>query len=174
MTFNCVKTLRPDLQTIIIANQAGYAENVNAGLRASAGDPIIICNNDITFIQPDWLEHLLKPLKEGYDIASIRTTDSDGWETEDKITEGDKFGSIWIMKRKVYETIGALDETFGKGYFEDLDYHKRAEDAGFKIGKNHAGLVEHIGKATFKVVDPEDKSYSQAKQRFIEKHGGVW
>lgn len=152
----------------------GYAAAVNMGLFHSTGDPIIICNNDIEFIQHDWLKHLMKPLKEGYDISSIRTSDSDGWETDDYISEGDKFGSIWALKRKVYETIGGLDESFGKGYFEDLDYQKRAEDNGFKVAKNHAGLVEHIGKATFRVIDSGDKAYATAQNRFKEKWGKVW
>lgn len=173
MTSKCLSGLLEIPQTIVV-NGDSYAVNVNNGLRASTGDVLIICNNDIEFIQPDWLKHLLKPLEQGYDISSIRTTDADGWQTEDKITDGDKFGSLWAMKRSVYETIGPLDESFGKGYFEDLDYHKRAEDAGFKVGKNHAGLVEHVGKATFKVVDPQDKSYEEAKQRFIAKWGSVW
>lgn len=152
----------------------GYAGAVNMGLFHATGDVIIVCNNDVVFIQPDWLKHLLKPLQEGYDISSIRTSDSDGWTTDDKITEGDKFGSIWAMKREVYETIGGLDESFGKGYFEDLDYQKSAEDAGFKVGKNHAGLVEHIGKATFSVTDPADTAYKKAMEKFKEKHGKIW
>lgn len=157
----------------------GYAAAVNSGLEVASSaltpfDVYIICNNDMVFMQPDWYSHLLEPLKQGYDISSIRTTDSDGWETEDKITEGDKFGSLWAMKRKVYETIGGLDESFGKGYFEDLDFKKRAEDSGFRIGKNHAGLVEHLGKGTFSRIDPDDGAYHKAMVRFKEKWGKVW
>ena len=154
---------------IKLDKNGGYAKAVNAGLRVATGDYLIISNNDIEFVQPDWLDHLLKPLKEGYDISSIRTTDPDGWEVEDKITEGDKFGSLWAMKRDVYTKLGPLDEGYGKGYFEDLDYQRRAEQEGFRIAKNHAGLVEHLGKATFKIVDPEDRSYHEAAGRFIQK-----
>lgn len=161
-------------EVIAREKNGGYAAAVNTGLFYATGETIIVCNNDVEFVQPDWLKHLLKPLKEGYDISSIRTTDADGWEVEDYISEGDKFGSIWAMKRKVYDTIGGLDESFGKGYFEDLDYQKRAEDAGFKIGKNHAGLIEHRGKATFNVVDPGDEAYKSAMKRFKEKWGKVW
>lgn len=155
------------------SSNGGFAAAVNTGLSLAEGEILIICNNDILFIQPEWLSHLTKPL-DRYDICSIRTTDSDGWVTEDKITFGDKFGSIWAMKRKVYDTIGGLDEGFGKGYFEDLDYHQRAKEAGFKIVKNHAGLVEHIGKATFSEVDPNDTSYQEAMMKFKKKHGAVW
>lgn len=150
----------------------GYASAVNTGLYHATGDIFIICNNDITFPQHDWLDHLLKPLNMGYDISSIVTSDQ-GWDTRDEITEGDKFGSLWAMKRKVYETVGALDQSFGN-YFEDLDFHKRAEDAGFRVAKNHAGIVEHIGKATLKEVDPEDRSYLEAMEKFRKKWGSVW
>lgn len=173
MTIGCIKGAYQVVDEMLIINDnQSYAKNVNKGLRACTGDYIIICNNDISFVQPDWLDHLLKPLQEGYDISSIRTTDGDGWETEDKITEGDKFGSIWCMKREVYEKVGLLDESFGN-YFEDLDYHKRAENEDFKVAKNHAGLVEHQGKATSKTIDPEDKAYNKAMEIYRRKWGKV-
>lgn len=172
MTTWCLAGLINIDQTIVV-NGDSYAVNVNNGLKAATGDILIISNNDVEFIQPEWLEHLLKPLNDGYDISSVRTTDSDGWETEDRIEEDAKFGSLWAMKRKVYETIGGLDESFGN-YFEDLDYHERAKRAGFRIAKNHAGLVEHIGKATFKEVDPDDRQYEAAKEKFKKKYGSVW
>lgn len=161
---------------IMRPENGGYASAVNSALVGVKQDVdyIIICNNDIEFIDPHWLDHLLRPLKEGYDISSIRTTDTDGWITEDKITEDDKFGSIWAMKRIVYDTIGGLDESFGKGYFEDLDYHERARRTGFRIAKNHAGLVEHRGKATFRQIDPDDQCYEEAKTKFKKKYGKVW
>lgn len=155
------------------AHNGGFAAAVNTGLEAATGDILIICNNDIVFVQPDWLDYLISPLSK-YDICSIRTTDADGWETEDRITFGDKFGSIWAMNRKVFDTIGGLDESLGKGYFEDLDFHQRAKEAGFKVVKNHAGLVEHIGKATFSEIDPDDESYYEAMEKFKQKHGEVW
>lgn len=172
MTFKCISSMGDVGQIIVVGNQESYAENVNAGLRATKNDIIIVCNNDIEFIQPDWLDHLLKPLDE-YDITSIRTSDSDGWDVEDKYEPDGKFGSIWAMKRLVYETIGGLDETFGN-YFEDLDYHKRATDVGFKVVKNHAGIVQHQGKATFHDVDPEDAQFLRARDKFKDKWGKVW
>lgn len=157
-----------DVRILKRKKNGGYAAAVNMGLFHAEGDYIVVCNNDITFPQEDWLKHLLKPLKEGYDISSIKT---DNNETEDEITEGDKFGSLWAMKRKVYDTIGGLSQDFGRGYFEDLDYQLRAEKAGFKVAKNHAGYVKHKEKATFSKIDPTDNYYEQAKQKFIEKYG---
>lgn len=160
-----------DAKVVAREENGGYATAVNTGLKEATGDTLVISNNDIIFT-PGWLPALLKPLNEGYDIASIRTSDQT-WETDDYISEGDKFGSLWAMKREVYEKLGGLDESFGKGYFEDLEFHKRAEKAGLKIGKNHGHLVEHLGKATFKTVDPDDKAYYEAKQLYFERFGKI-
>lgn len=150
----------------------GYVVAVNTGLYHATGDVIIVANNDLVFIDPNWLKELLRPLREGYDISSIRVSDADGWTVEDRYEENAKFGSIFAMKRGVYEKLGGFDEYF-KGYFTDLDYRRKALNAGFRIVKNHAGLVEHIGKATYKQVDPEDREYWEMKERFMEKWGFV-
>jgi GT2 family glycosyltransferase len=171
MISKCLEGLSTDYQVILIGNDS-YAINVNNGLKAATGDYLVICNNDIEFLQLDWLDHLLKPLKEGYDISSIRVSDSDGFTVEDRYEEDAKFGSLWAMTRKTYETLGPLDESFGN-YFEDLDYHQRAKEAGLRVVKNHAGLVDHQGKATFKEVDPEDKNYQEAMDKFKIKYGKV-
>lgn len=192
MTTKCLKSLEPaGLDEVLLVDDGspiqaklgyhttnirreengGYAAAVNTGLAQAIGEILIVANNDLEFVDPHWLHHLTQPLKKGYDISSIRTTDSDGWETRDFLEEGAKFGSLWAMKREVYSTIGGLDETYGKGYFEDLDYLRRAEEAGFKVVKNHNGLVEHKGKATFKVVDPKDTAYHESMGKFIQKWG---
>lgn len=172
MIKKCISGLSLDCQVILIGND-GYAVNVNNGLRAATGDYLVICNNDIEFIQDGWLDHLLKPLKEGYDISSIRTSGSDGWTVEDKITEDDYFGSIWAITREVYETIGGLDEAFIKGTFEDKDYYNRAKSAGFRIGKNHAGLVLHEGRATNKIVFPNYEDFTEGKEVYFKKYGRI-
>ena len=160
-----------DIKIIEAKENGGYAKAVNAGLKESTGEILIVCNNDVEFFDPHWLKQLIKPLFTGYDISSVRTTDSDGWEVEDKITEGDKFGSIWAMKRSTYEILGGLDEGYGKGYFEDLDYHRRAEQNNLKIGKNHASFVYHAGKHTFKAIDPIDLHFYEARDKFVAKWG---
>lgn len=154
-------------------NNGGYAAAVNTGLFYATGDIIIISNNDVEFIDPKWLYHLLKPLEEGFDISSIRTTDSDGWETEERIEEDAYFGSIWAIRRHVYDSIGGLNETFRKGTFEDKDYYNRAKAAGFRIAKNHAGLVQHAGRATNKVVFPNFEDFEEGKGIYKSIYGRI-
>lgn len=188
MTKNCLESLdfeRPDqvivvddgspvssdIATVVLPQNKGFGGAVNSALKLAYGDIIVVSNNDIVFT-PNWLSELCKPLKLGFDVSSIVTSDQ-GWETKDLITEGDRFGSLWAMKREVYEKIGGFDEQFGMGYFEDTDYYLRAKKAGFKIGKNWNGLVEHKGKATFSVVDPHDNQYLQSQKLFKDKWGYI-
>jgi glycosyltransferase involved in cell wall biosynthesis len=157
---------------VIMEENKGYAGAVNAGLHRATGDILIVSNNDIEFV-PGWLEAITKPLINGYDIASIRTSDSDGYETENKITEGDKFGSIWAMKRRSYEILGPLPEEFEKGYFEDLSYRRSAIEAGLRIAKNHSAVVEHQGRATFSEVDPGNRLFQENRKRYMDKWGFI-
>lgn len=152
----------------------GYAAAVNFGVFKTHGDVIVILNND-TEVSHAWLGPLTYSLTTGdkrqYDIMSLRTTDADGYGVEDKITDNDKFGSVWAIRRTTWTELGGLDESFGKGYFEDLDLYRRARQKGMKIGKNHAVSILHHGKQTFSEVDPDDTAYIAAHERYFEKHG---
>lgn len=164
-----IKFRGPD-KYIFKSKNDGYPKCVNTGLAAATGDIIIVSNNDLLY-QPGWLQGLLKPLEEGYDISSICTTDSDGWVTDDRYEEDAKFGSLWAMKRTVYETLGGFDERYGRVYFEDTDYRRQALNAGFKVVKNHGALVDHIGRATWDILDPEHELFEKNKQVYIDKWG---
>lgn len=168
MTLHCLLTQREEVQTILIAANAPYTVNTNNGLRAATGDIIVIGNNDLVFPEK-WLDALLKPLQEGYDLSTVWTSDQEH-VIEDRIESGVKFGSLFAMKRKVYETIGGFDETF-KGYFADTDYRRRVLEAGFKIGRNNNALVHHKAKATYKVLDKDDLEYQEARILYEGKHG---
>ena len=157
---------------IIRGTNGGFPECANTGWEGATGDILILSNNDIQYT-PGWLEGILEPFKQGYDIAHIRVSDADGMSTEDGITEDDYFGSLWAQTREVYEKLGGFDERFKKGTFEDKDYFIRAKKAGFKIGKNNAAVVEHIGRATMDKLYPEREDFHENMARFKDKHGFV-
>lgn len=148
----------------------GFPECANTGFELARGDIIILSNNDITFV-PGWLEAILKPLEEGYDISHVNVSDSEDNYIADEITEDDYFGSLWAMKRAVYEKLGGFDESFVKGTFEDKDYYLRAKREGFRIGKNHAVTVDHVGRATMDKIYPNQEDFKENMERFKDKYG---
>jgi GT2 family glycosyltransferase len=170
MTLDCVRSIKENVEIILVADNKPYASNVNSGLRASTGDIIIIGNNDLTFPQK-WLTELLRPLHKGFDIATCWSSNQNV-TLENKIESEAKFDCLWAMKRTVYETLGDLDETF-KGYFSDTDYRRRALNNGFTVGKNCNLVIEHKSKATYKITDPEDQEYLRSKLLYEAKWGFV-
>ena len=130
--------LAPEIPSLRLPDNKGYAGASNAGAKYAKGDTYVILNND-TEVCPGWLEALTEPLDNGYDIMSIRTSDSDGFLTDDKITDWDKFGSVLAIRKSVWDDLGGFDEEF-RGYFCDLDLYRRARLKGYKIGKNHASV----------------------------------
>ncbi len=164
-----------DVRLIRRHENGGFPKCGNTGFKAcyeTEADVIILSNNDVTFT-PGWLEGILKPLQEGYDISAIRVSDADGYTTEDYIEEDGTFGSLWAMKREVYEAIGGFDERFEKGTFEDKDFAERAKEAGFKMGKYHGAMVEHVGRATMDKVYPNQENFWENRERFKEKWGKI-
>jgi GT2 family glycosyltransferase len=157
---------------IRLPENKGYAGAVIKGYEHATGDVLIILNNDTLAVE-GWYEGLLDPIKQGYDIVSIRTSDSDGYDKEDKITEGDKFGSCWAIRTPVWHDLGGLSEEFGRGYAEDLDLWKRAKQKGYRIAKNHNATIFHEGKKTFKEIDPDDSYYMEALMKYKDKHGTI-
>ncbi len=162
----------PGVKQIWRETNGGFPLCANTGWKAATGDILILSNNDIEYVD-GWLEGILKPLEEGFDISHIRVSDSDGETTENMITEDDYYGSLWAQTRKVYETIGGFDERFEKGCWEDKDHFVRAKDAGFKIGKNHAAYVKHTGRATMGKLYPKQEDFHENAQRFKDKWGYI-
>lgn len=63
-----------------------------------------------------------------------------------------------MMSRDVYERIGALDEAFGQGFFEDDDYCRRIEKLGLRIVCAEDVFIHHRLSASFnKFIDQAEK-----------------
>lgn len=159
----------PGYQVLRNLENRGYTHSVNRGLEAAQGDVLIVGNNDLIFT-PGWLTSLLEAL-ENHDIATLPTSDQT-WETQDKITKNDKFGSLFAMSRDTYEKLGPLDERF-RGYFVDTAYRRRALDMGLTIGKNWNCLVEHEAKSTYSQVDGADEEFTNAQEIYKYIFGGL-
>lgn len=153
------------------SENGGYIKAANAGLEAATGDILILANNDLTFPE-NWLTELLRPLGEEYDIATCWTSDQADISTEASTTEGTRFGALFAMTRELYEATGGFDPDF-RDYFGDLDLQQRAEELGFRVGRNNRLVVNHLAKATYKTVDEADDRYKYGMRVYESKYGRV-
>ncbi len=79
-------------------------------------------------------------------------------------------GSALLARREVYTQIGGLDEGYVM-YSEELDWCKRAKDAGWRVvylGDAH--IVHHGGASTAQVIARSHIYFQQSKIRYFRKH----
>jgi GT2 family glycosyltransferase len=80
------------------------------------------------------------------------------------------------MRREVFDEIGELDEAFGIGMFEDDDYCRRIQSAGYRTVCAEDSFVHHYGQASFKkLIDSgEYQAIWDRNQAYFEKKWGAW
>lgn len=117
------------------------------------------------FFESSWLSALAPA--SVLDRYFMRDTD------DDAILEVDwAQGSALMMRREVFQDIGGLDEGFVM-YSEELDFCKRAKEAGWKI-MYHGGakLTHHGGKSSEQVAAFKQIHFHSSKLRYFRKHHG--
>jgi len=143
-----LSTAIPNLFIVWNNEPLGFAKAINQGILNAIGHKIVLLNNDTLLLeQPknDWLKRL-----DVGDIASVLTLNS-------RITN-QPFGVFFctMIDRQVFVDIGVLDESFETGGCEDIDFCKRATDAGFRlidVGYRGDFPIYHVAEGT--VHDPE-------------------
>lgn len=84
------------------------------------------------------------------------------------------FGCAMLIKRRVIERIGLLDERFFM-YFEDIDYCYRATDAGFRVGYLPGAVLPHVvSGSTRRRSGSKEFLLSRSRQLFFRKHLAGW
>ena len=81
-------------------------------------------------------------------------------------------GSAMMARREVYEQIGGLDEGYVM-YSEELDWCRRAKDAGWRVvflGSAH--ITHHGGKSSEQVVARRQIHFQESKLRYFHKYHG--
>ncbi|MEQ8677441.1 MAG: glycosyltransferase family 2 protein [Aggregatilineales bacterium] len=81
-------------------------------------------------------------------------------------------GSALMARREVYEQIGGLDTGFVM-FSEEMDWCKRAKDAGWKVFYlGDALITHHGGKSTEQVTANKHIYFQESKLRYFHKHHG--
>lgn len=170
----------------------GFSAGNNVGLKAATGDYLVMLNND-TVVTPGWLLTMLRHLQSDPSVGLIGpVTNNIG--NEAKIDIHYKLPAEMLplamdyttrhmgrhfpirtaaffcvmMYRKVFEQVGLLDESFGRGFFEDDDYCRRVEAEGLRVACAEDVYVHHHLSASF------DKLKSQVRQKLFEENMAIY
>ncbi|MFU8830761.1 MAG: glycosyltransferase family 2 protein [Wenzhouxiangella sp.] len=158
------------VKVIALSDNRGFSAAVNAGIRASSSEFIVLLNND-TRAQADWLERLVEAMTSQPD-AAFGASKMLLWEPPHNIdSAGDRF-SLWrgvgdnigsgmradshsepawvfgacagaaIYRRSLFDAIGLFDEDFFL-VFEDVDFDLRAQVAGYRCLYIPDAIVYH-------------------------------
>lgn len=110
----------------------GYPKAINSGIKMSTTDKIILLNNDTILLDQEknnWLTLLENPflLKKKCGISGPLISHS---------PEADRNFAIFfcvMVDRKVFDAIGLLNEEYGIGGGEDIEFCIEAENVGFEV-----------------------------------------
>lgn len=193
-----VESNYPDVRLIRNETNLGFAAGCNRGLRAAQGYAVLVLLNQDTEVRPDWLARLVAPLEHdasigiagskalfpdrtiqhaGGEINRHGVTRHIGYRQPDRgqfayLREVDFVtGSSLAITHAAYEAIGDLDEGFTPAYYEDVDWCRRARQAGFRVVYVPDSVLVHKEASVLL-----DKSYDaellahRNRLRFVLKH----
>ncbi len=160
----------------------GWVGAINEGLKHKVSDYVIISNNDIRIVDTHWLQVMASKFDKDTGCV-VPTSDyvmgiqSMAYNTHfmrmGLITHYAKIaiGFFMMLRSDVIDKIGGLDERFGLGGNDDLDYSIRIRKAGYKIKVARDVFINHIGSQSIPLVCDIKALDDKTREILIEKWG---
>lgn len=155
----------------------GWIRAVNQGMRMTSSPYICIMNNDTVVRTDGWLSGMIDIAASEDGIGLVNPS----FDIRKRPANFRPFieidfcrGYCVLIKRKVMEDIGLLDESYGMGYYDDDDYSVRAIRRGFRCVRANNVVVEHTGDTTFSAIYADEKRralHEKNKSLFYSKWG---
>lgn len=166
----------------------GYVGGINAGIDwldslEIKPEFVVFANNDIVFT-PEWLskfiDHMdnkeigiLGPVSNS--VVGIQHVSYSERFKETLHTTAHLIGFFMFLRREVIDTVGKLDDRFGLGFSDDIDYSIRTKQKGWKLAIARDITIPHEGSASYKELHktPEEhnKDVELKTNLLIEKWG---
>jgi len=165
-------------ETILIRNEEnlGFVKATNQGLEASDSPYVMLLNNDVEILPGDtlWLDRMLEHF--GEDVGAVGPTST--WVMGFQKNELAGFprhhivpvlsGFAMLVRQDVVKKIGVLDEVFGMGGNDDLDYSFRIQEAGYNLVVARDVFVLHEGSVSLKTFTKEKYEMPEEDMRYVE------
>jgi GT2 family glycosyltransferase len=188
-----------DRRIVLNADNRGFAAANNQGLALATGDYLVMLNND-TYVTPGWIATLVGHLRHSEKLGMLGpVTNNIGNEARIEIQYDDMDEMLEVaadytlrhagqltplrtaaffcvmLRRALYEKVGPLDEAFGIGFFEDDDYCRRVEQAGWTIACADDVFVHHNLSASFNKLKQETRQLLfERNKATYEAKWGAW
>jgi hypothetical protein len=172
----------PYVRIVESRKNVGVSEANNIGIKNAKGDYIVLLDNDVLVIRPDWLRELVGAIQSDdiigqvspvlmqyYNHEKIERNAPHGNDIEDI-----EYAGVSIVRRDVIDAVGEFDKKMFF-CFQDKDYSYRIRKAGYRVVLTPKSMMAHKGSATIR-----DMGYLlifhnyKNKIRFALKNLGFW
>ncbi|MCL4487310.1 MAG: glycosyltransferase [Chloroflexi bacterium] len=190
----------PRVRIVLNEKNLGFAAANNVALRRVQDCEFVVFLNNDTVVPRGWLARLLRHARKSdiglvgpatnwagneamIDVTYRDLKDMEPFarryvaEHEDQIFDIKSLALFCVaMRAQVIKAVGALDERFGIGMFEDDDYARRVRQAGLRVVCADDVFVHHRGNASFSKLSSLEYSslFDLNKRLFEEKWGEPW
>lgn len=183
---------------VLNPDNRGFAAANNQGLELANGEYLVLLNND-TEVTPGWLRTLMNHLRADATLGMVgpvtnnigneariklRYAGSDEMRRKARAYTLNHMGELFpirtlaffcvMIPRYVYETVGPLDEAFGIGFFEDDDYCRRVEQAGWRLACAEDVFIHHHLSASFNKLGKGRQELLEKNRKIYEAKWGPW
>jgi GT2 family glycosyltransferase len=158
---------RTDLRVVPSPGAFNFSHLVNEGVRTSDADYVLLLNNDITVLTPDWIEALLElAQQDGVGAVGCRLLFPDGsvqhegvallpdytaanisWPWQVIRDASAVTAACMLVRRDIYASIDGFDEDMGVVY-NDVDFCLRMVRSGRRVVYTPHAELEHAESAT--------------------------
>jgi len=148
----------------------------NAGVRAASGE-IIVFTDAGCRPAPGWLEHLVRALDEGEQVAAglaLAASGSPGlYDRAADLARSSRYLTECptinlAFRREAFDAIGGFDERFAYG--SDVDFSWRLINAGYAIRSVPEAVVLRDDWGTWRRQLRRSYAYGRARARLYRKH----
>lgn len=140
----------PEFVKVIIPEaEFNFHKFLNIGIKASSGNYIALCNNDLVFHE-NWFTEMLKVANENPKILSFSPIGNLSEKKEKKYEIGYKVmthikGWCLVAKKEVFKKTGLLDESFDF-FYADNDYAMMLKSKNIPHALVYNSRVTHLEK----------------------------
>ncbi|MGB2706245.1 MAG: glycosyltransferase family 2 protein [Candidatus Omnitrophota bacterium] len=182
-------------RVLLVKNEKneGFVKAVNYGISLSKSEFVCILNND-TLVAYGWLGEMVKVIDKNPSIGIVNPTSNTlgqkigreiAYTSAEKnkarikkesglfVDLGSAFGFCMLVRKKVFDEIGLLDQVYGMGNFDDTDFSLRAKKKGYKTVRSFASLVYHKEQRSFNLIKSFGSDFRKNRAIFESRWGAT-